>query len=128
MITTPTSAASEHLLCAYESLVDRASVSLAQFMSYCAGWSVVPLDVDGKPVGALLICGPEIHACVIKEAHGRWMSKRVLRVLGQVIDSYGYATSRAQTEAGHQFLKRLGFVEYDRDGEIVFYRKVKHGL
>lgn len=119
---------SEHVVRAYESLVDRASVSLAQFMSYCAGWDVVPVDVDGKPVGALLINGPEIHACIVKEAHGRWLSKRVLRVLDRIIDSYGYAVSRAQTEAGHKFLDRLGFVEYDRDGEVVVYRKVKHGL
>lgn len=120
-----TSAASEHLVCAHESLVDRASVSLAQFMSYCAGWSVVPVDVAGKPVGALLINGPEIHACIVKEAHGLWMSRKVFRVIDQIIDSYGYASSRAQTEAGHKFLERMGFVEHDRDGFVIVYRKVK---
>jgi hypothetical protein len=80
-------------------------------VSSLANWEVHPVLVDHTVVGAVLIFGPEIHAC-ISDGYGRWLTKGILRnTLWGVLDEYGYATTSATTPAGEQFVKRLGFVE-----------------
>lgn len=91
---------------ALESLQTRAPVTLEQLQALNP--VVHDVFVDGDDVGAVLVVGPEIHAC-IKGGFGRWFSKRYLRVLDDVIREHGYAHTATTTEAGEAFVKRLGF-------------------
>lgn len=100
------------LTAAYESAADRlCGLSLDDFMAAVAGWDVHPVTVGGAVVGAVLVNGPEIHACVKREACGRWMSRRLLGVLDQVVKRYGFAVTSATTDDGVRFVQRLGFTQ-----------------
>lgn len=86
-------------------------MNFPQFVSSLENWEVHPVVVDHEVVGAVLMFGPEIHAC-ISDGYGRWLTKGVLRkTLWGVLDEYGYATTSATTSAGIEFVTRLGFVE-----------------
>ena len=84
---------------------------------------VHPVIVSGKIAGAVLVDGPELHACVMPWAICRWMRKSHLALIDSVIAKHGKAVTSATTEAGRQFVLRLGFVP---DGEK--FVKVNHGL
>lgn len=97
---------------AYESARDRMpGVSLEQFRSFAAGCEVHEVCVAGEVAGAIIVRGPEIHACVMPWACGRWMNKRALQVLRSVIERHGRAVTSATTDAGRAFVLRLGFVQ-----------------
>ena len=120
-----------HLLKAYESLKDRApGLTLDDFLKMAEGWDVHPVDVAGEPVGAVMLCGPEVHACIVPKARGLWCSKRMLRLLDEVIERHGHALTRVGrgSSEGHEFVSRLGFVAFGGGGTgAVYYRKVKNG-
>lgn len=97
---------------AYESARDRMpGVTLERFREFAAGCEVHEVSVGGEVAGAILVRGDEIHACVMPWACGRWMNKRTLGVLRSVIERHGRAVTAATTEAGRQFVSRLGFVQ-----------------
>lgn len=87
------------------------SISFPAFVACMQAWDIYPVEVDDEVVGAVLTCGPEIHAC-IDQGYGRWLNRRVLReTLERVIAEHGYALTSATTDAGRRFVERLGFVE-----------------
>lgn len=100
------------LRAAWESVNDRFPISFDDFKKAVAEWEINPVYVDGLPAGALMVNGPDIHACVLPFAHGRWLGKKQLRILNRVIEKHGFAQTKATTKAGEYFVKRLGFVEY----------------
>jgi Zn-finger nucleic acid-binding protein len=81
-------------------------------------WDLHPVVVQGETAGALLTKGPEIHACILPEYKGRWLTRKELRILNQIIEKHGYAQTSATTLDGEYFVNRLGFVKH---GEV--YRK-----
>ena len=95
----------------------------AAFDAVAARCEVHPVIVGGEIAGAVLVDGPELHACVMPWAIRRWMRKSHLALIDSVIAKHGKAVTSATTEAGRQFVLRLGFVP---DGEK--YVKVNHGL
>ena len=100
-----------HLQIALASLQSRAPhITEAAFTDALADAVVHPVDVDGRPVGAVIVKGPEIHACIACDVRGLWMSKWLLRLLGDVVRKHGHAITRATTDEGRQFVQRLGFV------------------
>lgn len=100
----------EAIRAAYESAKDRlGEMSLAEFSDALRDSEVVPVVVDGKCAGAVVISGPEMHACVMPWACGRWMSRRLLSLMGRVIGEHGRVITFATTEAGERFVQRLGF-------------------
>ena len=100
-----------HLEIALASLQARAPHITADAFSAAIADAVVhPVDVGGQPVGAVIVKGAEIHACIDPAARGLWMSRKLLRVLQAVVDQFGAATTHATTESGRQFVVRLGFV------------------
>ena len=105
---------------AWESVSDRWPVSFEAFCELVNDWEIVPIQVDGKVAGAVLINGPEMHACVLPFARKRWFTRRFHRLIDGIIEKHGYAQTHASTELGRQFIERLGFVRY---GES--YRKDK---
>lgn len=105
---------------AYESAADRLNgLSFDDFSRALDRCEVHPVEVLGKTAGAIVVSGAEVHACVLPWARGLWLSKRMLRVLGGVIQKHGYALTTATTEEGRQFVERLGFFP---DGP--YYKKV----
>ena len=65
--------------------------------------------------GAVLVIGPDIHACILPFAKGRWMSRKHIRLIDSIIDKYGYAQTSATTDDGRDFVQRLGFVQHGKN-------------
>ncbi len=100
---------------AFQSVAPRApSVTLEQFTKHASACEVYPVTVEGKTAGAILVNGPEVHACVLPWARGLWFNRAAMRVLDRVISVCGYARTKATTAEGEQFVTRLGF---ERRGE-----------
>jgi hypothetical protein len=115
------------LRAAYLAAVDRLppGSSFDAFYAALSGWACHPVKVDSSIVGAVLVNGPEIHACIKPEAFGRWLSRRFLRLIDGAVESFGYAMTQAATPAGQRFVERLGF-KATRCAPTVFL-KVRHG-
>jgi ribosomal protein S18 acetylase RimI-like enzyme len=102
----------EALYAAYESLSTRlCNASYNVFLELARGWEVYPLKVNKKIIGALLIDGPEIHACVKPEGFKRWINKAVLAKIQSLIDKHGFALTKVTEDntTGIEFVERLGF-------------------
>lgn len=112
------------LATAWQSLRDRADVPYADFMRAVDGAEVHDVLVDGEDVGAIVVIGPEIHACINPDGFGRWMNKAALGILGEVIAKHGYATTTVTqgNMIGDAFVTRLGFVRVS-DSPVWKYRK-----
>ena len=109
------------IMAAFESVKSRApELQFDVFEAYVSDAEVHPVSVDSKPVGAVIVKGAEIHACVLPEARGLWFTRRLLAVLRDVIAKHGYAVTSATTPDGVAFVRRLGFTQ-DSD------RWVKYG-
>lgn len=96
----------------YDSMVDRLhGLSYPKFLLLSKEWEIHPLRVEGKIVGALLVDGVEIHACVKPEGFKRWLTKPVLRILDNIIKEHGFALTRVTegNTVGIEFVERLGF-------------------
>ena len=100
------------LQAAWTSLVDRYPVGFDDFESSLEGWSVYPVHVGTKVAGAILVNGPEIHACILPFAKGKWFGKKAIRVMNDTIEKNGYAQTHATTQEGEEFVLRLGFVRH----------------
>lgn len=95
---------------AYMSASDRlGAVTLAEFREAVKSCDVHPVKVRGDIAGAVIVKGPEVHACILPWAHKRWFGRAQARILNDIISSYGYATTTATTKAGREFVERLGF-------------------
>jgi len=95
---------------AYESAADRlGSVTLGEFREALKQCEVHPVKVQGNIAGAVIVKGPEVHACILPWAAKRWFKKPQARILNDIIKRYGYATTSATTDAGREFVERLGF-------------------
>ena len=97
---------------AWLSLVDRFPVSFEVFSAACEAVEVFPVVVDAELAGALLVKGAEIHACILPQFKGRWLTRKELRVMDAVIEKHGYAQTSATTAEGEYFVKRLGFEQH----------------
>lgn len=103
---------------AWLSVSTRLPIEFEAFSYAVELWDLHPVVVQGEIAGALLTNGADIHACILPEYKGRWLTRKELRVLNQIIENYGYAQTSATTLDGEYFVKRLGFVKH---GEV--YRK-----
>ena len=97
---------------AWASLVDRYPVTFEEFQNSLDGWDVHPVHVRREVAGAILVKGPEIHACILPFAKGQWFGKKAIRVLNDTIEKNGYAQTHATTKEGEEFVSRLGFVNH----------------
>jgi hypothetical protein len=104
------------LKAAYLSANGRLELTEDEFLKAVESWEVHP--VSG---GAVLINGEEIHACVLPESFGRWLTRGVLRkTLGSVLERHGRAITRVAVgnEAGERFVMRLGFQKIEEEKGI----------
>jgi len=119
----------EVLMSAYESARDRFDVDYSTFAAMTAEWDADPVIVDGCLVGAVLMNGPEIHACITPSGFRRWLTKGVLkRTLGAILFRYGFARTRVVevNDIGRAFVERLGFVPVSIADGIITY-EARHG-
>ena len=113
---------------AWESVTPRADVTWEQFQALNA--EVHDVTVDGKDVGAILVIGPEIHACITPDGFGRWCSRRLAPILDNVIEKHGFATTgvTVENEVGKRFIERMGFMHEKTENGIMRYKRmVKYG-
>jgi hypothetical protein len=87
-------------------------VSLEAFAKALDGAQVHPVNVDGECVGAVIVSGCEIHACVLPSARGRWFKREHATILDGVLRKYGVASTSATTDQGVAFVQRLGFRQF----------------
>ena len=87
-------------------------VSLDDFASAVEKADVHPVCVRGECVGAVIVIGCEIHACILESARGLWFGRKHAQILRAVLQKYGVAATRATTEQGVQFVQRLGFRQF----------------
>lgn len=112
----------DHAREAHASLNGRSSISFEEFLLYFHDWKCVPVNVESKPVGALLMNGTEIHAC-ISNGYGRWGSKSLLRELDAIKKQHGKATTSVATgnKIGEAFVERLGFNKVRETDAVTYY-------
>jgi hypothetical protein len=114
----------ESIVAAYEATKPRLQgLSFEDFTDFLSGAEIEPVKVGGQIIGALVVIGSEIHACIKPEFKGLWMSRKTLAVLRRVIEKHGYATTSATTDEGRAFVQRLGFVQ---EGDMYVLR-AHHG-
>lgn len=111
------------LVAAWQSTRARRDWSFDEFLSLTNEWTVHPIIVRGVIAGAVMQNGPELHACVLPEFFGIWMSKRFVRLIDEVIGTYGCAVTYCKTKEGVDFVKRLGFDLSRCDGETMEFVK-----
>ena len=99
--------------------------TLEAFAAALSGWQCHPVRIDDQIVGAVLVNGPEIHACIQPAGFGRWLSRPLLRLVDIALAAFGYAMTQAATPAGRCFVERLGF-RATRLAPTIFL-KVRHG-
>ena len=108
----------EPLEAAWLSMVSRHPVEYDRFIEVMKECEVFPIYVNGETAGALIVKDCDIHACVLPQFKGKWLTRKELRIMDSVIEKYGHVQTTATTEEGQYFVTRLGFV---RDGDI--YRR-----
>jgi hypothetical protein len=105
------------------SVCPRTKATLEQVLASMQGCEAEPIAVDGKPVGAVVSIGPDVHAC-INGGYGLWLSRGLIRrTLKRLIEAHGFARTSVQegNEVGRSFVERLGFVETTRQGGAIFF-------
>ena len=108
------------LRAAYLSTKDRITLSEEEFIKAVEEWEVIP--VKG---GAVLIKEEQIHACILPEAFGRWITKGLIRkTLGEVLRKHGRAITGTDTKAGERFVERLGFRKIEEKEGICIWELV----
>lgn len=115
---------------AYESAKDRMRLSKDDFLHAFGSWHVRPVRVSGEIVGAVLIGGNQIHACIQPKGFRRWLTKGVLReTLLKVIEEHGSAITSVGkgNEIGHRFVAGLGFKPVSEADGVTWYEVRKNG-
>lgn len=112
-------------LTAWQSLGDRSICTFEEFKATLPGAELHDVFVSGKDVGAVIVLGPEIHACIKPEGFGLWYGKKQRRILMSVIKKYGYATTSVAVgnNTGDKFVGGLGFKKTHVEGDVWKYRK-----
>lgn len=96
--------------------------SKSDFLAQFGAWSVIPVKVHKKIVGAFLLNGPEVHAGVLPAYQKRWVTRALLDAsLNQTIQKFGYVCTKVKRTDDAAFPKRLGFTFWKNDGDLSWY-------
>jgi hypothetical protein len=96
---------------AWQSLSNRCNMTYIEFSDFAKCCDVYKVLCNDVLAGAVLVFGPDIHACILPFAKGKWMNRKHLRIINAIIDKHGYAQTSATTDDGKDFVTRLGFVQ-----------------
>ncbi len=88
-----------------------------------AGWSLIPIVVNGKERGGAILRGTEIHVALSPEWRGRTITRaRAREFLEPLMAGFGFLTTRAIAGAGHhRFLSGIGFKKTWSGGGVDHY-------
>jgi len=91
------------------------------------GWQVLAV-VDGSVIGAVLVCGPEVHIGITRPV---FLRPLIRDVIGKQVKEYGRSITmvRESHEVGHRFVQRIGFKPVKTEAGLVHYelKELKHG-
>ena len=104
----------------------RITLSPALMANRLDGWEF--LDVRGAVV---MRKGPEVHAAAPDAVKGCWITRPVIKaVLVDTLKRFGHVVTSVSDDnsAGHEFVKRLGFVESGHTPSCTYYtlRECRH--
>ena len=119
----------EALMAAYESAKDRMDLESDEFIDLFKDWDVHPVVVRNEVMGAVLIKGNQLHACIKPQGFKRWLTRSVLEnTLYKVIKKHGKAITSVKTgnQEGDRFVRGLGFMPFSEDCGVTWY-EVPHG-
>ncbi len=104
-------------------VVEEFPITRGAYAATLANWDLQPVEIDGAPVGAVMIKDHEIHVVVGKE-HAVQYHRRILRkCLLDNLARHGYLTTRAfKGDKVATFLTRLGFYKTHEDDTFDWYR------
>jgi GNAT superfamily N-acetyltransferase len=114
------------LIAAYKASIHILNGMLVQqFFEKMQEWEVFPVKVDDQIVGAILRKENDMHVSIIPEGRHKWFGKEAQQLIDDTIEQYGSAkTSVADSnEAGHRFVKKLGFKPINHENDVTFYMK-----
>jgi hypothetical protein len=114
------------LIAAYKASIHILNGMLVQqFFEKMQEWEVFPVKVDDQIVGAILQKENDMHVSIIPEGRHKWFGKEAQQLIDDTIEQYGSAkTSVADSnEAGHRFVKKLGFKPINHENDVTFYMK-----
>ena len=100
----------------FRALAGRLELDLDTFRERLEGWDVKAFCDGEKPVGMLMVKGPELHVAVLPEVRGKWLSRRLIReVFSPLLKKYGEAKTKVMPDNsnGSDFVRRLGFLGDD---------------
>lgn len=93
-----------------------------EFQKTLDGWTIDPVEVDGRTIGVFLVKGPEFHFSKFDETPA---TRAMLRKYpGSLIERYGYALTSTPKEDARQrrFNERLGFYQIMEDEYDIHYK------
>lgn len=93
------------------------------FTAAVADWEFWPVVVGGELAGAFMVKDCEMHACIKPEYFKKWATPGLYRKVMRHHQKCGRITTMVHTayDAGHEFVKRFGFVVYGVVGDAVLY-------
>ena len=98
-----------------------------QFLAQACGCEIQPSPdwqvlavVDGSVIGAVLVCGPEVHIGITRPV---FLRPLIRDVIGRQVKEYGRSITmvRESHEVGHKFVQRIGFKPVKTEAGIVHY-------
>jgi Zn-finger nucleic acid-binding protein len=90
-------------------MTERLDITYDDFKRLITDCEITPIHVNKEAAGALFVIGAEVHACVLHKFKGVWFSRMVFRLLNKIIEKHGYVQTKATTQEGDYFVRRLGF-------------------
>lgn len=88
------------------------SMTFQEFRHAVADWEVIPISRKGRPIGAILAKGPEVHPCVLPEYKRQWFYPGLWRALFvDRLRQYGVIKTcmHKSWREGIEFAQRIGF-------------------
>lgn len=88
-----------------------APVPFSVYRNALQSWDIKAIERDGEVIGAVFFRDGEVHASVLPEWRGRWLTRKLLRVMFEADNAW------TQVTPGHEYmydiLRRLGLAQND---------------
>lgn len=94
-----------------------------KFAEATSRFKYIPVEVDSKTVGAIMIDGNEWHIAVMPEYRKKWATKGLMKFFKDAINKHGKIVTAVSMEhdLGHGFARKLGFKNTQTKDGIVYY-------
>lgn len=85
------------------------------------GWDVKCVERNGKPIGMAISKNGECHFCIKPELQGRWLTKGLLKEIGEKVDCR-FTTVNVRNKQKQEFVEKIGFFKVGVKEENVVYQ------